>query len=287
MRITKRVRTGELFLLSPPSDKETGCVPPTAEVLSVAPETGQNRAHTTARPRSPCFQVFLSYPCDLHTGPHCSQKTPSDFHSAVLPQGPLPACQSQLSCPSCPPSSLTGKRGALGPFPGSGPLQRVKLPHTRPCSPTAGARCIIASHWAPHRSVWQLRSLCTPAPTATAADQPSPPVRVTSLPANSRQQQQQQQLRSSSSGSPSSSLPQRTSDAMECSFEVVAEVVPLSRGASQAGSMCSASSSAGSEDGRRHHHQVHAIDVPQQARESRPSSSSAALLVSTHMRSTC
>lgn len=64
---------------------------------------------------------------------------------------------------------------------------------------------------------------------------------------------------------------------MECSFEVVAEVVPLSRGASQAGSMCSASSSAGSEDGRRHHN---AIDVPQQALESRPSSSSAALLAS-------
>lgn len=119
--------------------------------------------------------------------------------------------------------------------------------------------------------------------TATAADQPVPPLSVNSLPANSRQHQQQQQLRSTSSSSPSSSLPQRTSDAMECSFEVVAEVVPLSRGASQAGSMCSAGSSAGSEDGRRRH-QAHAIDVPQQARESRPSSSSAALLVRTHAR---
>jgi hypothetical protein len=64
---------------------------------------------------------------------------------------------------------------------------------------------------------------------------------------------------------------------MECctSFEVVAEVLPLSPG-SRAGSMCSASSNAGSEG------HATADDMPQQASAlaPRPSTSSAALLVS-------
>jgi hypothetical protein len=80
-------------------------------------------------------------------------------------------------------------------------------------------------------------------------------------------------------GNTSAGLDTRRSggDPMECStsFEVVAEVLPLSPG-SRAGSMCSASSNAGSEG-----HPT-AVDMPQQASTMapRPSTSSAALLVS-------